>query len=125
MFQYEFKKAENGDGMDHHLSPSELSLAASQGCYICDALRRRYIFRKPLTADGNTSRPHTSPQHTQNSGSSRFSQYFIDHDSETGGVELSIWVNMYFSTGEELDIGSNCSVLTFKMRPLRGEDFIR
>jgi hypothetical protein len=119
IFNY-FNKDSNEE--DHHSSPSELALAASQCCYICETLWRYYLSRKILTAD-NSSSDSSASQDSLSRESKKFCRYYLtycsvrgncDHD---GGALIFI---MNFPGKKDTGV-LGASDLYFTIRPINGE----
>jgi hypothetical protein len=84
----------------HHSAASELALAASQGCYICDLLWRSYLCPKRSNVDSNNSDSEDS-EDLESSGSSEFCTYFLDRNLATSVIDLSFEVHS--TDAEKLD----------------------
>lgn len=103
--------------LSQHHRPEDLQAAASAGCYICDSVWRRYLFRKAASpASSSTS----SASQATEVDRSEFCRYFIAplEDSEDV-VEFCVIINLYFDAGEKFDdIGVGSSYVTFYLRPI-------
>jgi len=125
IFQGNFNDSlSNPFGRDHHHSPRDLELAASNGCYICDALWRRYQFRKPATESGDSSAANADLQESSfEPGRSNFSRYDLKpivSADETISIELTIALNLYFLQGATLEWSYECSLCSFRLQPNSG-----
>lgn len=111
-------------GRDHHHSLRDLELAASNRCYICDALWRWYQFRKPATESGDSFAANADLQESSfDPGRSNFSRHNLKpivSADETISIELTIALNPYFLQGATLEWSYECSLYSFRLQPDSG-----
>lgn len=108
---------------NHHHNPNELELAVLEGCYICDVLWRRYQYRKasPSTQSSQTIKANSLV--SSQDGKNNFTMYQLDTSVESGVLELSMLVNIYFDLGAKLSVQSS-SICTFYLRPTSALDHL-